>query len=154
MAYVTFVRQNVSVYSSPFLSVDDTLKQILIRLNFIPFTFAVISKCWDQDITLCKVVLTLRVAFIEIKHRDIPYSIIFTFCLFVYSGPRPSPVMGCPYSGILTSNPRGWRVCNTPSSQEGTLSTPKGYGEGPGRILSQVREGTCGQFYPNTTKEL
>ena len=38
------------------------------------------------------------------------------------------------YSGILTSSPRGWRVCNTPSSQEGTLSTPKGYGEGPGRF--------------------
>ena len=29
-----------------------------------------------------------------------------------------------------TSSPRGWRVCNTPSSQGGTLSTPKGYGEG------------------------
>ena len=73
------------------------------------------------------------------------------FVCFVYSGPRPSPVMGCPYSGILTSSPRGWRVCNTPSAPEGTLSTPRWYREGPGRIPSQVREGSYGQFNPNTT---
>ena len=73
------------------------------------------------------------------KFLEIKLHMLVLFC-FVYSGPRPSPVMGCPYSGILTSSPRGWRVCNTPSSQEGTLSTPKGYGEGPGRIPSQVNK--------------
>ena len=34
-------------------------------------------------------------------------------CLFVYSGPGPSPVMGCPYSGIL-SQAQGVGVFVTP----------------------------------------
>ena len=51
----------------------------------------------------------------------------------------------------LASSPRGWRVCNAPSSQEATLCTLKGYGERSGRIPSQVREGSYSQFYPNNT---
>ena len=43
----------------------------------------------------------------------------------------------------------GLSLCNTPSSQEGTMSTPKGYVEGTGRNPTQVREGTYVQLYPN-----
>ena len=45
-------------------------------------------------------------------------------CLFDWAL-EPSPVMGRPLLRGTASSPRGWRVCNTPSSPEGTLSTPR-----------------------------
>ena len=45
-------------------------------------------------------------------------------CLFVWAL-EPSPVMSRPLLRGTASSPRGWHVCNTPSSSEGTLSTPR-----------------------------
>ena len=68
-------------------------------------------------------------------------------CLFVYSGPGPSPVVGCPYSGILPQA-KGVGVFVTPllphlqreAGEPVRQSQERGYWEG-----------FYGQFNPNTT---
>ena len=77
------------------------------------------------------------------KPKNSPKSLFLLFVLFDWAL-DPSPVMGRPLLWGSASSLRVWHVCNTRSSSEGTLSTPRGHEEGPGQIPNQVREGAYG----------